>query len=97
MLYPEAEGIGTQDEAVDTNATWLFILEKGKTGQKETDEFAQMEKLQDITLKARLFVENHYYKPTFCYLRRYKPGSSSVIPEYNQFGGFNGWSMSLVF
>lgn len=97
VLYPEAEANGQQDAAVDNNATWLFVLEKLKAGQKEAEEFAQMEKLQNIVLAARSFIDNNYHQPGFCFLRRYMPGSSSIIPEYNQFGGYNGWSMSLTF
>lgn len=97
VLYPEAESAGNQDEAVDNNATWLFFLEKLKVGQKEADEFAQMEKVQNVMLSARNFIDNNYTKTGFCFLRRFKPGSCNVVPEHNQFGGYNGWSMSLVF
>lgn len=97
VLYPEAEASGDQDASYDTNATWLYFLEKLKVGQKETEEFAQMVKLQKIALNARKFINDNFHKREFCYLRGYKQGSSSVIPEHNQFGGYNGWSISLVF
>jgi len=95
-VYPSADRNGRPNEAVDVNTTWFFILEKDVSGQSNSDEELQFEKLQEVTIKAREYMEE--VAVTKCsFLSRHEPSGTQINPEWREFGGFNGWSMSLVF
>jgi hypothetical protein len=95
-IYPSADRNGQPNEAMDVNSLWFFILEKDVAGQSDSAEEAQFGKLQEITLDIRDYVEDTAV--TVCsFLSRHQPSGTQIIPEWREFGGFNGWSMSLVF
>lgn len=95
-IMPSADREGQPAEGIDTNVTWLFILEKVAVDQTPVDEIRQYGRTQDIMLQIRENIEEAYLNgnPRFS---RYRAGSTKIDPEYMSFGGFNGWSMSLVF
>lgn len=95
-IFPSADREGGNDGGIDANSTWFFILEKLPTDQTNKKEIEQYEKLQEIILDVREFIEEQHSEGD-TRLRSYKPGSCKIDPEYNEFGGYNGWSMSLVF
>jgi len=99
LLYPSADREGKQNEAIDANTTWLFVLEKNIDGQTDQQEAEQYERLRKITVKALEFIEEESVNCSlpFLFLNRHQPGRTQIIPEFAEFGGFNGWSMSLVF
>ena len=97
ILYPSADREGKQNEGIDANTTWLFILEKDNAGQTDQEEEAQFEKLRLIIVKALEWVEEKSVHCGIKFLNRHQPSRTQIVPEYNDFGGFNGWSMSLVF
>ena len=95
-IYPSADRNGRPNEAVDVNTTWFFILEKDVSGQSNSAEEAQFGKLQEVTIKILQYVE--LSATTHCsFLSRHEPSGTQINPEWKEFGGFNGWSMSLVF
>lgn len=95
-IYPSADRAGEQNESIDVNATWLFVLEKDIDGQSNSDEEAQFEKLQQVALKSLTYIEDIAVS-TCGFLSRHQPSGTKINPEWREFGGFNGWSMSLVF
>lgn len=96
VIYPSANRVGGINEARDENVIWLFILEKDVEGQIDTAEEDQFQKLQGIILKVRDYIEEAA-ATTACYLQRLDVSRCQIIPEYREFGGWNGWSLSLVF
>lgn len=97
ILYPSADREGKQNEAINASTTWLWVLEKDNAGQTDTEEEAQFEKLRLITVKALEWIEEKSVECGIKFLNRYQPNRTQIIPEYSEFGGFNGWSMSLTF
>lgn len=95
-VYPSVNRSGRPNEAVDVNTTWLFILEKDVSGQSDSAEESQFEKLQEVTMKIRKYVEEVAVAQC-SFLSRHEPSGTQIVPEWREFGGFNGWSMSLVF
>lgn len=97
ILYPSADREGKQNEAIDANTTWFFVLEKDNAGQTDLEEEAQFEKLRLIIVKALEWIEEKSVQCGIKFLKRHQPNRTQIIPEYSEFGGFNGWSMSLTF
>jgi len=96
VLYPSADREGKQGSGIDLNASWIFILEKDDNSQSADQEIAQFKKLQDIILDIRHWIEVQS-ETDYILLRRYVPARTKIDPEYREFGGWNGWSMSMVF
>lgn len=95
-IIPSADREGQATEGIDTNATWFFVLEKAPIDQDDTSELQQYGKTQEIVLGVREYIEEAFYEGDIRF-RRYRPGNTKVDPEYREFGGWNGWSMSVVF
>lgn len=96
ILYPSADREGKQGSGIDLNASWIFILEKDDNSQSADQELAQFKKLQAIILEIRHWIEVESETDNIL-LRRYDPARTKIDPEYREFGGWNGWSMSVVF
>ncbi|MBC7382828.1 MAG: hypothetical protein H7296_07500 [Bacteroidia bacterium] len=94
-MYPNLERTGQADATIDTNVTWFFILEKMITGATDAQEEAQYQKLQTIAL-AVLSIVNEESGACSIFFKRQEP-TCSMVPEFNEFGGFNGWSFSISF
>jgi len=95
-IIPSSDRDGQPGQGVDRNSTWLFIVEKDKLGQPDLQELQQYDKLQQIILKVRGYIEEKCAEG-IPLLGRYVASANKIDPEYREFGGFNGWSMSLVF
>lgn len=95
-IIPSADREGQANEGIDTNATWFFVLEKAPVDQDDTSEIEQYGKTQEIVLAVREYIEEAFADGDIRF-RRYRPGNTKVDPEYREFGGWNGWSMSVVF
>lgn len=95
-IIPSAERGGEQNGGIDTNATWFFVLEKAPVDQSDVSEVEQYAKTQEIVLGVREYIEEAFSEGDIRF-RRYRPSNTKVDPEYREFGGFNGWSMSVVF
>lgn len=95
-IIPSAVREGENNAGIDADDTWFFILEKGPVDQSNQKEIEQYTRLQEIILQVREFIEEGFANAD-PRLRRYRPASTKIDPEYKEFGGFNGWSMSVVF
>lgn len=89
------------DNIADTNTALLFILEKtDKTSVTDATELTHYEKLQNIAkdVYAQLRADALNYRLDRCHFMHYfNQDSVHVDPEYNLFGGYNGYSMSFEF
>jgi len=94
---PSAQSRGQAGMRRNENAVIFFILEKNKNHE---DDVKQLERLQPIVLKLQRWLEDQAEQPPepgctpFYYL---ETGQISIDPVYNDFGGFNGWSLTIVF
>jgi hypothetical protein len=96
LVIPNAQTTGDVGRPKDINTGMLFILEKAKIPSKYEDELDQYERTQNALLAIREAIfssaEDHCYP--FQYLQ---VPSVGIDPEYNVFGGWNGWSMVFTF
>jgi hypothetical protein len=95
-VYASTDRTGPPNSGIDVNTTWLFFLEKPSAGQSDAKEEAQFENIRSIAENARTLVED-IATDGCSYLSRHEPSGTQIVPEWAEFGGYNGWSMSLVF
>ena len=91
--YPDAVGSGTDDNAIDVQSLYFFVVEKANPGSQTDDgEMLHYGKLQDIMLLLRTT------------LRIFAQGNCIGVEidlndkiewEYQIFGGFNGLSLGI--
>nr|WP_294897841.1 hypothetical protein [uncultured Pedobacter sp.] len=93
-VYPTLERQGKQDATKDLCTTWIFVLEKMNTSATDQQEIDQYQKLQQIALK---LIESVQDGSSCSIYFKWPDSETTLIPEYNQFGGFNGWSFNLTF
>lgn len=95
-VIPSSNRDGRQNRGVDDNTTYLFIISKGWTGQTRDEELDQYETTQNIIISIREAIEEGNASGCGPFWRL-QTSSFSVDPEFNIFGGWNGWSMLLTF
>lgn len=95
-ITPSARRSGAGDGGIDDNVTWLFILQKQPADLSSSAEEAMFDRLQKIILKVRDYIEELHSEGD-ARLFRYRPAEVQIDPEYLEFGGFSGWSMSVIF
>ncbi len=96
-VYPIYSFSGEEDIYVDNHELLFYMVQKQNEGVSNEKEMTQYEDTQNaiIKLKEYLFAENETGN-NFCKLfPNLKINSVNIIPEYNIFGGFLGWSLSL--
>lgn len=94
-IYPSTERKGANDAIISENTTWLFVLEKMNNSATNADEVAQYQRLHEVVQSLFKFIEDDGAGCSL-FFERYQVGST-IMPEYNEFGGFNGWSFSVNF
>ena len=90
-VVPSAEATGSLDKRRNQSAILFFILEKSKT----SDTVDQVELLQSIVLKLQTHLEG--LADTDCNFQYLDAGSTTIDPVHKEFGGYNGWMLTLVF
>lgn len=88
---PSAEAKGALDRRRNVNAILLFVLEKANTG----NPVDQLETLQPIALQVQTHMEN--LAETDCDFQYFEAGEVSIEPVHRDFGGYNGWMITIVF
>lgn len=90
-VVPSSEAMGSLDRRRNQNAVLFFVLEKGKTN----DPVDQIEVLQPIVIKLQNHLES--LADTDCNFQYLDAGSTTIDPVHKEFGGYNGWMLTLVF
>lgn len=95
-VIPSAEGTGQPGRTIDNNVALFFVVQKPKASAKDEEELTLYEDTQIIMegLKQELIQRQEDGCTVFF---RLEPSSIQIDPVYNTFGGWSGWSMSLVF
>lgn len=96
-VMPSANASGRDPSSlVDNHSTYLFVIDKGWTGQTKREQLDQYEKTQEIILGIRDEILGSF-EDGCGHFWRLQADSITIDPEYNVFGGWNGWSMLLSF
>src|SRR5690606_3981706 len=95
-VIPSFQGGGRPGMVSGTNAIMLWVISKGWTGQTDEEELSQYEQTQNIILQIRDAIIESQADGCGPFWRL-EPGSITIDPDYNCFGGWNGWTMQLVF
>jgi hypothetical protein len=96
-VIPSTTASGSDPSSIsDNHSALFFVLSKGWTGQTKVEELDQYEKTQAITLEIRSKVLESFEEGCGPFWQL-SSENIPIDPEYNIFGGWNGWSMSLSF
>ncbi|MEQ8548738.1 MAG: hypothetical protein RIC03_12550 [Cyclobacteriaceae bacterium] len=95
-VIPSFDGSGRLGRVVDDASTYFFIVEKEPGGITEEKELELMRRTQQVIeqIKNKLIGKAEDGCSLFY---RLTPEAIHIDPEYKTFGGYSGWSMSLVF
>lgn len=95
-VIPSADGTGTSTANIENHTTFLFVVSKPGNDDTPDEELDLYEKTQQITeqVKKKIIAMQEDGCTDFF---RLEPSSITIDPEFNIFGGFLGWSLSLVF
>lgn len=89
---PSAHSIGQVSSLRNNSVVIFWILTKKNTN----NEIDQLEALQPLALQLQTYI--HSRAEEGCNLFNFlEVDSLDIDPVYNQFGGFNGWSLVAVF
>lgn len=89
---PSAQSMGQISSSRNNSIVIFWILTKKNT----KDEIEQLEALQPIALQLQTYI--HARAEEGCNLFNFlELDSLDIDPVYNQFGGYNGWSLVAVF
>lgn len=95
-VIPSADRSGAPGKGVDQNAALLFVIEKSVPSKLKDKELDQYETTQELAIKIRDYMETQ--QEDGCQeFWRLDISSIHIDPEYNIFGGWNGWSISFIF
>ena len=98
VCYPSFVRVGGQDNFSGKNALMIWVLEKGKvnsgTGTDDDDD-AQMSTLQYTVTDVLNYMDEQCSKGCTVFSAM-MPEFTQVNPEYNQFGGYNGWQIEII-
>jgi len=96
VVMPSKTYSGEPDAFKTTNTIILFVLEKDIADQTNLKELQQYQRTEDI-LQAIIDYIAEQQSEGCSPFDRFKPSSMTIDPEYREFGGWNGWSMTLSF
>ncbi len=95
-VVPSAQSGGRPGMVVNNNTTMIWVIGKGWTSQTDEAELEQYERTQDIILQLREDMLERQADGCGVFARL-EPASITIDPDYNCFGGWNGWVMQVVF
>ncbi|GHB44391.1 hypothetical protein [Mongoliitalea lutea] len=95
-VIPNAQRSGRVGASEDMNSSIFFVIEKANPSAARTAEIDQYDKTQQIIIEIRSIIEEAAEEGCWPFWRL-EPGSITIDPEYNIFGGWNGWSMQFTF
>lgn len=96
VTLPSFQQTGSSTNPAGEHAIILWIVEKPASDADEQEERDQYERLQTLIIGVKEFIRERQENGCSIWWRL-QISSISVDPEYNIFGGFNGWVMALNF
>jgi len=95
-VIPSADGYGTATANGDNHTSFFFVVTKPGNDNTPADELAAYEQTQLIVEQVKTKILERQEDGCSVFFRLV-PSSFSIDPEFNIFGGFLGWSLSLTF
>jgi rhamnose utilization protein RhaD (predicted bifunctional aldolase and dehydrogenase) len=87
---------GMSENPSEQHAAFLWILSKPGADDTEQDERDNYERMQQLILQAKEFIREQQEDGCSIWWRL-EVSSIIIEPEYNLWGGWNGWHMTLLF
>jgi hypothetical protein len=96
-VIPSASREGSAGHSIDTHSVIFFVISKYTPSNTKPKELIQYQELQQIIeqIRDQIIASQEDYACSKFF--RLKTDSIHIDPEYNIFGGFLGWSMTLIF
>ncbi len=95
-VIPSFDVSGQLARSVDDASTYFFVVRKAKPDDKKDQEQSLYQETQDVLYALKDSISNKAEEGCSVFWRL-SPESIHIDPEYNTFGGFSGWSMSMSF
>jgi hypothetical protein len=96
VTLPSFQQTGDAANPSGQHAILLWIVEKPDSDATEQEERDQYARLQTLIVTVKEYIRER--QETGCSIWwRLNISSINIDPEYNVFGGFNGWMMALNF
>lgn len=95
-VMPSAVYSGQPNHTVPEHTTYLFVLYKASSGETDEEEVTHYEACKNVILQIREYIEESHTEGCGPFWRLETDGIS-IDPEYNAFGGWNGYSMLFSF
>lgn len=96
VTLPSFQQTGNSTTPAEEHAMILLIVEKPKSDPTEQEERDQYERLQALIVGVKEHIRESQEDGCSIW-DRLQISAISIEPEYNTFGGFNGWVMGLNF
>jgi hypothetical protein len=93
---PTFQGRGDSTQPSGQHVTYLWILEKPGADDTEQDERDQYHRLQQLMNQIREYIQTKQEDGCSVWWRL-QVESVMIDPEYNIWGGWNGWHMTFLF
>lgn len=93
-VMPSTSFSGEPDTATPHETGIILVLEKDIDDQTRSSELDQYQRTQDIVTEFVAYLEEQ--RAAGCTpFHNFDLRSTTIDPEYREFGGWNGWSMTL--
>lgn len=92
-VLPSAQGSGKLDASKHMNTAMFFVVAKALTGSDPLDQYRQLQ-LDVTSAEFRLLERASDGCSMFTDLQ---PDGINIDPVFNEFGGYNGYLLTLVF
>ncbi|HWK58105.1 MAG TPA: hypothetical protein VNQ80_12235 [Parapedobacter sp.] len=96
VVMPSTTYSGQPDSYQPHDTMMLFVLEKDIDDQARASELQQYQRLQDVLAAIIDYIGEQQAEGCSPW-NDFDPSSIEIDPEYREFGGFNGWSMTLSY
>ena len=97
VAYPRFARTGKQDNPNYQAAIAFWVMEKLNTGNlKYDEEDDQYERLLQKTFDVLKYIEDLASEEPCGFAGMIKFETIEITPEYNQFGGYNGWFVEMI-
>jgi hypothetical protein len=96
VTIPSYQQTGNPENPSDAHAIIMWVLEKPSSDATEQQERDQYARLQELAVGIKEYIREA--QEDGCTLWwRLQISSISIEPEYNAFGGFNGWAIAFTY
>ncbi len=96
VVMPSKTYSGESDAYREHDTAMLFVLEKDSAGQTAKHELEQYQRTEDVMMDIIGYISEGQAEGCSPF-DGFVPSSMAIDPEYREFGGWNGWSMTLTF